>query len=239
MRSRVLAFFDPNRSMALFVVGTSALTVVITAAYDTIKETAGISGAWLLAGFLLLVALSTIIYQTIRRATAGRVGIREEMKPRPREGLVLLISPHKGTSSAAIEYHLPRLRTCWFIGSRESLAIAQELYEEYGGRVPDIRWGSSYLVDPDQVGNTYDVVLRVFDEEARGTGLGPGSMIADITGGQKPMTAGMALACLARTIDMQYMKGARDEQGEVDRTVPPEPVKIDTRLVPGPVVSQP
>ena len=80
--------------------------------------------------------------------------------------------------------------------------------------------------------DTYTQVLRIYEEELPQRGLKAEEIIADITGGQKPMTAGMALACLAKNLDMQYMKARRNEQGEPDLTVPPEPVKIDTTFIP-------
>jgi len=94
-------------------------------------------------------------------------------------------------------------------------------------------WGSAYVVDPDQVSDTYNAVVRIFEEEAPALGLKPDAIIGDITGGLKPMTAGMALACLAKNRDMQYMKAKRGERGEPDTSVPPEPVKIDTTLLYG------
>ena len=39
-------------------------------------------------------------------------------------------------------------------------------------------------------------------------------------------------ACLAKNLDMQYMKARQDERGEPDRSAPPEPVKIDTTFIP-------
>ena len=233
MRDRLLAFFDPNRSIAFFVVGTAALTVAVTVMYDTVKESLGLWGAWGLALLLVAVAVAAITYQAVRRRMVGQVGISEEMKPKPRRGLILLVSPHpSSTAPHAVEYHLGTLEACWLVASPDSVRMAEQLYEKYRDQIPYIAYGTGYTVEADEVEDTYTQVLRIYEQELPQRGLKPEEVIADITGGQKPMTAGMALACLAKNLDMQYMKARRNEQGEPDRSVPPEPVKIDTTFIP-------
>jgi hypothetical protein len=232
MRERLLAFFDPDRSMALFLVGTAALTVAITVVYDTIKERSGLVGAWILAVCLLAVAMATVMYQLVHRRAVGRVVISEE-RPEPREGLIVLVSPGPRTAPASIEHHCEpgRLLALWLIASVESLPTARGLADEYRDRVEEIRLGKDYLVDPDQMQDTYAVVERIFQEEAPALGLSAEQVIADITGGMKPMTAGMALACLAQGRDMQYMKALHDKRGDPIRDTPPQAVKIDTTFI--------
>jgi len=232
MRDRVLAFFDPNRSVTFFVVGTAALTVAVTVMYDTVKESLGLWGGWGLALFLVVVAVAAITYQAVRRQVVGQVDISEEMKPKPRRGLILLVSPHLGTAPYAIEYHLGTLEACWLLASPDSVKVAEQLYETYRDQIPYIAYGTSYTVDADEVEETYIQVLLIYERELPRYGLKVEEVIADITGGQKPMTAGMALACLAKNLEMQYMKARRSEQGEPDRSVPPVPVKIDTTFIP-------
>jgi hypothetical protein len=234
MKEKILVFLDPNRSAGLFIIGTAALTVAITVIYDTAKEALGLWGAWILAAILLIVAVAIMIYQTVRRAAVGRVGINEGLRPERRRGLIVLVSSHKATAPAAIEYHLDEetLQVLWLIASSQTLAVAGELAERYRGRINAICWGEDYRVDPDRVEYTYNLVQRIFEQESLDRKLAPQEIIADITGGMKPMTAGMALACLAHNRDMQYMVSVRDESGEPRRDVPPEPVKIDTRFMP-------
>jgi len=55
--------------------------------------------------------------------------------------------------------------------------------------------------------------------------------VADISGGTKPMAAGMALACLARNRDMQFMKRPRDTSGHETPATTAEPIRIDTTFV--------
>ena len=234
MKEKILAFLDPNRSAGLFIIGTAALTVAITVIYETTKEVLGLFGAWILACVLLAVALAIMIYQTVRRASVGRVGISEGLKPAPRRGLLILVSGHKAAAPAAVEHHLDAdaLQILWLIASPGTLAVAESLASDYRDQLVAVRWGEDYLVDPDRVEDTYNLVTRIFEREARTYELEPRQIIADITGGMKPMTAGMTLACLAHNRDMQYMMALRDDKGEPRRDVPPEPVKIDTTFMP-------
>lgn len=234
MKDHILAFLDPNRSAGLFIIGTAALTVFITTVYDTTKEALGLLGAWILAGILLIVALAIMIYLTVRRPAVGRVGISEELKPNPRQGLIVIASGTKATAPNAIDYHLDRgtLRVLWLIASSQTLSVAETLAGEYRDRVTTIRWGEEYLVDAESVGDSYKLVSRILQQESNDYNLEPKHLIADITGGMKPMTAGMTLACLAHHSDMQYMMAMRDDKGEPRRDVPPEPVKIDTTFLP-------
>lgn len=230
MRDRLLALFDPNRSILLFVVGTATLTVGLTVLYDTVKDLLGLAGAWALALALIALSLAVIAWQARRARSANAVDISVDEQPSKRVGLIVLVSPHRATAPAAISYHLGTLRTCWLIASQDSLDVAKELQAEFAGQIEHIYFGSKYLVDPDEVEDTYDLVTRILENEAPAEGILARQIIADITGGLKPMTAGMALACLAKNRDMQYMKARRNEKGEPGRAVPSEPVRIDIEL---------
>jgi hypothetical protein len=73
-------------------------------------------------------------------------------------------------------------------------------------------------------------VVKILEVEAVKAGLKPNEIIADITGGVKPMTAGMTLACVARNRNMQYMKVPRDKTGQVIPGVTPEPIRVPIRI---------
>jgi hypothetical protein len=172
----------------------------------------------------LLVALSKSRYGKVR------LSIKEEDKPNKRAGLILLVGTAKGSAPAAIEYHLPTLRHCWLIATKDGLSTAQQLADIYQGIA--FYWGEpSYIVDPDEIGSTYNVVSRILDIEAQKVGLKSVNLIADITGGLKPMAAGITLACVTYQCNMQYMKAPRNEFGDVILGGKPEPIKIDTTFI--------
>lgn len=234
LRGRILAFFDPSRSIPLFIVGTAALSLVLQAFYDLANDPETWQGGyWLALGALGLVAV-ILIATWFRRPVTGQVHIREEEKPTPHRGLILLVSPNPtAAATASIEYHLPVLQHCWLIASAESLAMAQTLANEFRGHVTQVYFGAPhYLVEPEQIQSTYAVMQTIL-EDARKAWLADTDLIADITGGQKPMTVGLALACSARNVQMQYMKIQRTPVGEAQTDIRPMAIRIDANFVPG------
>lgn len=226
-RERVQALFDPARSLGLYIVGTAALTVLISALYDGVHERFGWWGTLALAAVLFAVALSSLLYPSLRRFRAGRPQVHDDRRPRPAMGLILLVSPQPGTSEAAIAFHRETLRVCWLIATPNSLAIARDLERRFQGRVPSIRLGTDYLVDADSANRSYRMVLRILEEEAPALDLAREELIADVTGGTKPMTAGMTIACLAAGARMQYMLAERKPDGSPDPAQPVAPIEIE------------
>jgi len=230
---RLLDFFDPSRSIPLFIIGTAALTLVLQALYDFANDPTQIQGGFLLAIGSLLVAVIIIVLTWRRRQSLGRIVILDKLKPQKRKGLILLAGPTEASAPASIEYHLPTISHCWIIATDESIGTAAKLAEKYAEKVPNIYYGSpNYIVNPDLIQHTYDMVVRILEVEAFQNNLSPNNIIADITGGTKPMTTGMGLACLARDFDMEYMKAPRDSSGHVIKGAKAEPIKIDTTFVP-------
>lgn len=233
VRKRWLAFFDPTRSIPLYIIGTAALTLGLQAAYDWANDPMYFQGGYWLAAAAVAVAAAILVYSAIRRPVVGRVHIQEEHKPAPRQGLVLLVGPTEAATPHAIDYHLPALKHCWLIGTIESQPTAAALSQRYGGRV-QIHYGSpDYVVHPDEMKSTYDRVVQILEQAtSQDYGLTTKDLIADFTGGLKPMTAGMTLACLAHNTDLQYMKAPRDAHGQVISGATPEPIRIDTTFFP-------
>ncbi|MCB8954069.1 MAG: hypothetical protein H6650_18855 [Ardenticatenales bacterium] len=233
LRNRWLAFFDPTRSIPLYIIGTAALTLALQAAYDLANDPAHFQGGYWLAAVAVGVAVVILLYTAISRPSVGQVAIAEEHKPAPRQGLVLLVGPTEAAAPHAIEYHLPALKRCWLIATAESLPVAAALAKRYGDRVRMFHGSPDYVVHPDEMKSTYEVVTKVLTRAtSQAGGLPAKELIADLTGGLKPMTAGMTLACLARNTDLQYMKAPRDADGQVIPGAIPEPIRIDTTFFP-------
>ena len=155
--------------------------------------------------------------------------MKQSVPPRQQMGLIVLADASGAAPRSAIEYCLPSLKHCWLLTSRDTLAAAQMLVAQYQDQVPNFYYGElGYLVDPDQIQATYDTVVRIFDTEAPAAGLQPEDIVADISGGSKAMTAGVALACLARDRDMQSLKALRDTAGRLLPDGLAEPVRVDT-----------
>lgn len=232
MIEKLRLFFDPNRSVPLFIIGTAALTLVLQALYDLANNPTTWQGGYLLALVAFVVAVAALIITSRRQPVPGRVNLADEKKPTLHRGLILLIGPRESAAPDAIEYHRDTLRHCWLISTQTSLTTAAALQQRFDSQTLSIHQGSAYVVDEDQIRSTYDLLMRIITEEAPRHGLTPNDLIGDITGGLKPMTAGMTLACLARHCDMQYMKILRNEAGEPLPGAIPEPIQIDAAFVP-------
>lgn len=146
-----------------------------------------------------------------------RVRIREGEPPERKRGLILLVS-RKESAMYAIQYHLQDrgpLESVWLVPSNgreedtygaptldeaEKIKIeCKKLAQANGGnlRVEIHETG----VSPGDAQDTFDYVNRIF---RRGS-YKPNEIIADFTGGTKPMTVGMVMACLPHDRELEYV----------------------------------
>lgn len=171
---------------------------------------------------LLLIAIACLpvllawLWQKSRLVHDER--IREGEKPEPKRGLILLISRFD-SAMHAIEYHLQKdcgsLESVWLVPSngRESekfgpatIDVAEQIKTQCKTLAKtkhvDLRVEIHETgVSPADAQDTFDYVNRIF---RRGT-YKPGEIIADLTGGTKPMTVGMVMACLPRDRELEYV----------------------------------
>lgn len=166
---------------------------------------------------LALVAAVGVVYFTLDRVGKFRPEIVPRSKQAPRfPGLIQLVGPGQrgrnpleGPNVAAMDWHLrpdgegSPLRVCWLIASEQGTPVAEMLRERYKDRCRvEIRQVWEHL----NPYSTYEVVQRIYEQEAAEQGLAPEEIVADFTGGHKVMTAGMILACGDRW-PMEYVSG--------------------------------
>jgi|HigsolmetaAR202D_1030399.scaffolds.fasta_scaffold21241_2 hypothetical protein len=120
--------------------------------------------------------------------------------------LILLISP-KGNYQLtelspyyAIQFHRPTLQRCWLLATEQSLETANLLehyLSDYG-----ITFNLHLISNPATMQDTFEltktILQRIKSEDPSRV------IVADFTGGSKPMTAGLAFAC-AGQIHLQYL----------------------------------
>ncbi len=172
---------------------------------------------------LIGAGIAALILLLIRRAVqlAPLRTLRRDEQPPQMPGLVLLVGPGRRATSPtetaaepAIEYHhldkqgTPILRACWLVTTNEGFDYAMQLrdhYQKLGIRIPE----PLKVQNPFDARETFEVVTKIYREDAASEGLSPAQVIADLTGATKPMTIGMALACTInnRNYPMQYMLG--------------------------------
>lgn len=220
--------FNPDRSLPLFLLGTATVTLLLQGIYDYANEPGVWKGGYWLALLMLLMTIGVLIRTWRKRP--GRVDIREKQMPRPRRGLILLAGPQKASNPAALDHHLRSLQHCWIIATAESVETAAALFKEYGSRL-EIHHGSKYVVDAEEFASTYNIVTHILNEEMQAAGLGTTEVIADITGGTKPMTSGMVLACVAYHVPLQYIKAQRSPSGQVIRDAWGVPIQVDASFI--------
>lgn len=138
----------------------------------------------------------------------------------------------------ALEYHYHEgtLRECWLIGTPDefrddgsvvkgSAGLGLVLERWFGYLHPDHRvlFHASYEVAPRDYVRLWNTVDGIF----RAGPLRADAILCDITGGQKLMSIGAALACLGDGRAMQYMATDRDWKGEPIAKGEMKPVLID------------
>jgi len=178
--------------------------------------------------YLLLVLMA--IYLLSLNVTP-KVLVSEDKQPAKHRGLILLVgigrpgeNPLNQSAWKAIEYHLADgqaqgLQTCWLIGSggaEGSLSVAEKLKQMCEAR--NVKAQVRSVEDTFGVQETYDLVMRIYRDEAPEAGLGEQEVIADFTGAVKPMSAGMILACGERR-PMQYMVGRKEGVASIPRLI--------------------
>lgn len=221
------SFFDPGRSILLYIIGTAALTLVLQASYDYVNDPGSIKGGFWLAMVALCVVVFIIIGMMLVKPRPIYVNISDDLKPQKQLALVLLVSSHKAASEDIINYHLPILHHCWLIATAESLGVANELQKEYKSKIAHIYVGKEYLVEPFDLHSTFELMDRILTEDIKTLDPRPRQVTLDITGGTKVMTAGMVLAGFANQALMEYTQTARDEKGDIKEGAVPQPTLIE------------
>lgn len=191
-----------------------------------------------------LIIAAVLILMAIVRALKPQLDlVPETQKPELHSGLIVLVgtgrnetaNPMKEPAVPAIEYHLGTpdtrgpLKACWLIatmGEKGSLPRARAIKAAFADRIKDIYIRT--LADPFSVQEAHDCVEKIYSEEIEQAGLTESQVIADFTGGVKPMSAGMILACRERRA-MQYMYGRKREIASVPRLIEFQPRRRSTR----------
>jgi len=187
------------------VISTVLVTLTISLLYDWLKETGGLSAAAVLIaimGSITLVVVYTYAIVTGRRRSGMAARVSDKPKPPRCKGLIVMVSTPE-IAREAIEYHKEMLRCCWLIVTPETKPRAEALKEQYEDVIPYV------IIRP--IANRYDtrgcyeLVRDIYHQEGPRLGVEPGEMMADITGGTKPMTMGMILASLEGELPVEHI----------------------------------
>ena len=242
--SRLMHLLRRQRYLVLLLVSGLLVPLVTELAGSWLEATIGRTPSQLIQLLAICVALAVALW-----ALYLALGKQEPLELVPKEqrptrfpGLIVLIGPgREGTDpkslshNPAIEYHLSReeaggepLRACWLIataGEKGSVPVTMEVQKRYEDRCELI---IETLKDAFDLEETYQLVHSIYTQKAAEKGLAPDQIIADYTGGTKPMSAGMVLACREEYWPMQYMTGGTEIIASVPlfvRFAPAEPAE--------------
>lgn len=126
------------------------------------------------------------------------------------------------TVRQAIEYHRTTLQHVWLITTPEMLDPAHELHRFLREHSLE-----AHIVELKQAYNAkecYELVREIIETEAPATGLTRADIIADMTGGAKPMTAGMVLSCNDRGVALEHVPTQFSRDGQP--LIPLDPIEI-------------
>lgn len=156
-----------------------------------------------------------------RRRRRGLGSIADRPNPNKHRGLIFLFS-REDTLREAIRYHQPALEHCWLLVTPEMQDPASQAISHF----PDLRFTLHPLSDRYDSQACYRIVHDIYRHEAPRLGIPPEHVISDITGGTKPMTVGMLLACLEGDYPIEHVPTAFDASGRPTGPLPPIQITV-------------
>jgi hypothetical protein len=168
---------------------------------------------------VLITALAVFLYHRNRRRYRSlHVDVDETRLAPPRAGIIWLFSPAGFDHLLfALEHHHKKggALHCWLV--MQNTQAVKKNYSEFLKHLNEK--GLNTQVHPVYItqleaGEAYHAVRKILEEEAPKMGLKPEDVIADITSGLKPLTAGMILAALTVGCDLEYVETERTPEGE-------------------------
>jgi len=187
------------------VISTVLVTMTLSLLYDSLKDMGGLPAtAALIAilGLITLVVVYTYAIVTSRRRAEMATRISDKPNPRRCKGLIVIVSTLE-IARGAIEYHKETLQCCWLISTPEMKQRAEQLKDQYKEAIAHVIIRP--IADRYDTRGCYELTRDIYHQEAPRLGIEPGEVMADITGGTKPMTMGMILACLEEEFPVEHV----------------------------------
>lgn len=204
-----------------FVLGLIVIGVISNLAYDVLISPGDV-GPTLLIPLIASVVITLLAYGLYkldaRRQPRIEVTVDESRLAQAMPGLIWLLGPgfpHHLTFALSHHRKGGGGEQCWLIMQKDVEQVERaflELDEYLLAEKLDVRLHRLYIDKPDAE-DTYRAARAIWDREALEQGLQPEMVIGDITGGTKPMTAGLVLAAIAADRVLEYVESDRDHQG--------------------------
>ncbi|MCX9011178.1 MAG: hypothetical protein OIN66_08655 [Candidatus Methanoperedens sp.] len=168
---------------------------------------------WLIVFILLIISIPLILFLHMRKRYFKEIDFGKHLEnPLPKKELIILVS-REDHAMHSIKYHKDqgKLEHVWLLPSSDAEK------ERFGGSSRDtankiieacnklgVKAEIAQEVSPADAQDTFDVVRRIY-RNASTYGMNPIDIGADFTGGTKPMTLGMIMACLPPERELQYV----------------------------------
>ncbi|WP_105316772.1 TIGR02710 family CRISPR-associated CARF protein [Thermus tenuipuniceus] len=127
--------------------------------------------------------------------------------------LILSVGTTRAPLEEALTHHAPG--GVIFVASQQTYPVAAELIRDYGG---SFRHHTLLMEDAESLLEAYQVAVKVLKKALEWEAS---AIVADLTGGTKPMAAGLVLALTGRGVVFSYVGGARRDP-ETGRVLPGE-----------------
>lgn len=212
-----VAWFGPVVSAVLVALLVNIATEFLTA----------LGGLWLAGGAIGLLVIATVLFVNAytaterRRRSKGLGPLQDLENPAPRRGLIFVFS-REDTLREAIKHHRPALERCWLLTTPEMQEIAGQVVGHFSG----VSFSLQPLAGRYDSQGCYQAVRDIYRGEASRLGLAPDEVIADITGGTKPLTMGMIVACLEGNFPLEHVPTAFDAAGNPTGPLPPIQIRV-------------
>lgn len=227
-------FFSP-RFPILFLAGAMLIAVMGNMVSDLLKSYFGDDKVRLWVIFLISSVILFLLVAAIYAAGVFRAMFTSRSvyrflnkpNPAPRQGLIAFVSlTQRAHLDQAISYHRETLKRLWLIATEECQVKAAQLVAEY--KKTGVQVSVVSLDEEWDLIHAKETVERIYAEQL--DGMAEEEIIADFTGGTKPMTVGMVFACLTPSRSLQYVPAEYDKNRGM---VPHDPIeyKFDARLI--------
>ena len=173
---------------------------------------------------LSTVAFVFFYHRTRQRMVATIGDIADLPNPHQYRGLVFLFSNER-TLRKAVEYHLPEY--CWLIVTPKMQQPASQAITTINANHPKVQFDTVPIPNLYDTQACYQVVRNIYQHETVRLEFEPQEIISDITGGTKPMTMGMILACLEGDYAIEHIPTKFKVTGEP--LGPLAPIQISVR----------
>lgn len=205
------------------VVMAVLVSLIINVLTTALVQWGGLALAWLVVAVAVLLATAFVVtYDRAehRRRSQG-LGPIDLPHPEKHVGLIFLFS-REDTLREALAYHAPVLTHAWLLVTPELQSKAAEAVQHH----PNLRFAVESLPNLYDTRACYQTVLAVYQNAARNERIDPKRIISDITGGTKPMTMGMILACVQGGYPIEHVPTRYDSDGNPIGPLPPIQISL-------------